>query len=416
MTEEPNLEKLGLINQNLFTVRGELAVRYNEVLKTVFDLECNEDNFRIDKRGLSPELSEYFKKKYPERLEFGENYLNMHSANQFMVIVSPDQKNSPLVAPQTSYEDKLYDSVYKTARHTIESVVEKEALFGELENHITMFKKAEDLLQLRMLEVSLDTVQETAKSSSKLIELSKNLDEGGNALNPVYIGKMLDLVRKNVKTEVPDIFPIKAEVHCFYAEFFKGVHCLRNFKNTDDIKSIFIYHHQKTTDLGEEVLRLDLHDPSLIDTLNKYGFTQYNPDLIGQRLAEIEENVLLEQGIDVANIPVYQRKKLAVQNEKIFPESWHEIRKIKTIINNARRADIEEILEDKSAETKIKLAEPASKEDIINHMLAELDPTDAYRVYQCNKRKFITEFPPLPLNRKDYAVNIILNRLKGGKE
>jgi hypothetical protein len=413
---EVDLEKLGLINQNLFTVKGEIASRYNAVLKNVFDLECKEDNFRIDKRGLSPELSKYFKEKYPERLEFGENYLNMGSANQFMVIVSPDQKNSPLVAPQTSYEDKLYEAVYKTARHTIENVVEKEALFGELDNHISMFKKAEDLLQLRLLEVSLDTVNQSVKASSKLEELSKGLDEDNNALNKNYIDKMLELVRKNVKTDMPDIFPVKMEVHCFYAEFFKGVHCLRNFKNDDDIRAVFIYHHQKTEKLGEEVAMLDLHSHVLLDMLHKYDFVRYNTDLVLQRLQEIEDDVLLGKGIDVENIPAYQRKRLVVQHEKEFPESWNELRKIHAIMNNAKETEIEEVIEKNSIETKIKLAEPVSKEDIINHMFAELDPTDAYRIYLFNKRKFITEFPALPLNRKNYVVNIILNKLKGGKE
>ena len=67
-----DLEKLGLINQGLFTLEGELASRYNAILKNVFDLECEMDNFRVDKRGLSPELCVYFKKKYPERFEFGD--------------------------------------------------------------------------------------------------------------------------------------------------------------------------------------------------------------------------------------------------------------------------------------------------------------------------------------------------------
>jgi hypothetical protein len=85
-------------------------------------------------------------------------------------------------------------------------------------------------------------------------------------------------------------------------------------------------------------------------------------------------------------------------------------------MNNAKQTEIEDIIEKNSIETKTKLAEPASKEDIINHMFAEIDPTDAYRTYAFNKRKFITEFPSLPLNRKNYVVSTILNRLKGGKE
>ena len=60
-----DLESLGLINQDLFNVEGNIASRYNVILKEIFELDSDLDAFRIDKRGLSPELSNYFAKKYP---------------------------------------------------------------------------------------------------------------------------------------------------------------------------------------------------------------------------------------------------------------------------------------------------------------------------------------------------------------
>ena len=144
-----------------------------------------------------------------------------------MLIVSPDQKHAPLVAPQTSYEDNLFDLIHLQARHTIEDITQSEVLFGELENKISLYTEADDLLNLKTIEVSLDTVNETVKNVLELRKMSEDLEKKDNALNPEYIEKMKQLVG-NVgdirHRPISNIFPVKKEVHCFYAEFFQGVH------------------------------------------------------------------------------------------------------------------------------------------------------------------------------------------------
>jgi hypothetical protein len=412
-----DLERLGLINQDLFVVDGELAQRYNRVLKQVFEFDCDVDHFRVDKRGLSPELADFLKAKYPDRLEFGENYLNIGAANRFMVVVSPDQRSAPLVAPQSSYEEKLFDEVYRTARHTIEDLAASDALFGELENGITLFRTAEDLMQLRTVRVSLDTLGGTSQAVSELNRLSGELGEGNNALDPEYIEKMRQLVAKvgNVNARaVSDIFPIKTEVHCFYVEFYQGVHCLRNFKNEDGLRGIFISHHQgKPKDLGEEVIGLDLHDQKVLKHLHEYRFLRYNPDLIEQRIAEVEDDLLLAKGVDVVGLEPSRRKAKLRQYSQELPKSWHELSDIRRTLDNTS-ADVEDEVEGASYETRLKLSEAVSKKEIINHMLAELDPSDPMRVYQFNRRKFRTEFPTFPVNRQRYVAHSILTQMKGG--
>jgi len=420
-TKNVDLEKLGLINQGLFPVDNGLSLRYNAVLKQVFGLDCDVDSFRVDKRGLSPELSVYFKKKYPKRFEFGENYLNMRSANRFMIVLSPDQKSCPLVAPQTSYEDGLYDEVYRQARHTIEDVTSSEALFGEIENGISIFHSPEDLLQLRTVEVSLDTLEGTVKSYFELKKMSDELGRDDNALNPEYIETMQEMAKKvgDIRNRsISKVFPITKEIHCFYAEFFKSVHCLRNFKGRQDIRTLFVSHHQETEKYwGDEVVAMDLHDESLIDLLHTHKFLAYNPDLVGQKIEEIENEVLLTQGLDIADTKSWERKRQVVQNVKRFPTSWHELREVSTLLNHTR-TNIKDILEDKSYETRLKLSEAIAKPEIINHMLAELDPTDPLRIYEFNRKKLITEFPNMPANRQRYiAYRLLTAQLnpRGGK-
>jgi len=421
-TENVNLEQLGLINQGLLEISGELARRYNDVLKQAFGWECNLESFRIGKRGLSPEVAAYLKERNPDNrlLEFGENYLNIGSANRFMIVVSPDQRDAPLAFKQTSYEEGLYDEVYRQARHTIEDVTHSEALFGELEDGVSVFQTADDLLQLRTVAATLDTPRGTVGKYLALDAMLKDLNVQ-NALDAEYIARMqkLSLDLGNATSRgISKVFPITKEIHCFYAEFFKGVHCLRNFKNKDSLRTLYISHHQgKPRNLGEEVLSMDLHDKDLLSTLHRYKFLGYNGDIIGRRLSESEDEVLLSRGIDVIGITPTQRKREIIAAVKELPKSWHEMREIaKKMASTTDK--IKDLVEDSSYETRLKLSEPLAKEEIINHMLAELDPTDTPRVYVYNQKKLVSEFSTLPLNRQRCVAQRLLEfklNPQGGK-
>lgn len=410
-----DLEALGLINQNLLIVEGEVAKKYNEVLEKVFEFKSDLNHFRIDKRGLSPEVADHLKAKYPERLEFGENYMNIRSANRFMIVVSPDQKNSPLVAPQTSYEDGLYDEVFRQARHTIEDVTSDEVMFGEIENKISVFRSVEDLLQLRTIEISLDTVNETVKKYFALNKMCEDLGTGDNALNSDYISKMRQMVESvgDIRNRsISRVFPITKEVHCFYAEFFKGAHCLRNFTNGDKIRGIFLTHEQEVKKtFGPEIIRMDLHDPKVLDTLYKYGFLEYSPDLISRRMTELENEFLLTQGFDVAGMPDWEVKRKVAECYDALPGVWHELKDMRGILENTDK-DFRSMIKKKDYDVKVKLA--YSDDEIVQHMLAEIDPTDVNRVYEFNKRKFRVEFPNIQTNRQRYIAYTLLNS-QGGK-
>ena len=115
----------------------------------------------------------------------------------------------------------------------------------------------------------------------------------------------------------------------------------------------------------------------------------------------------MADGIDVVDLDEYQRKRQVISHTAQFPESWSELRDIAKLMDNSR-AKVNDLIEDKSYETKLKLSEARSKKEIMSHMLAELDPTDPIRVYEANRKKLITDFPGLPLNRRRYIAYRLL--------
>jgi len=418
-----DLEKLGLINQDLFPVRGELAVRYNAILKHVFDFDSDIDEFRIDKRGLSPEVAKHLKEKYPERLEFGENYLNIGSANRYMIVLSPEQKTAPLVAPQTSYENELYDMTHRQARHTIEDITRDEAMYGELENHITVFRSVEDLLRVKTVEVTLDSLNGTVQQISTLAKMLDELEKDDNALNEEYIQQMRRIVKQvgDIRTRAvsPEVFPITRELHCFYMEFFNGVHCLRNF-STKDFRGIFITNSQSNLECKTPGIEFrDIGDEDLLDLLEKHNFLKYNPELIKTRMREIEDQTLLSKDVDVASLDNSGRKRYIIRLSKIdaLPRIYHELCELEGVGLSIGAKKLQKEIKSRPYKLRLKLAEGNEKREIIEHMLAQLDPSDPIRLYNFNRRKLITEFSPMPVNRQRYVAWRLLNqKMKGGYE
>jgi hypothetical protein len=420
-----SLEGLGLINQGLFPVDGELAKRYNALLKAVFNWDCDLESFRIGKRGLSPEVADYLKEKYPTSplLEYGENYLNMRSANRFMVVLSPDQKSAPLCFPQTSFDDSLCDEVYRQARHTIEDVTQTEAMVGELEDGITVHRTAQDLLELRTIEVSLDTVNRTVKDYFVLKRMADELGEDDNALNSEYVARMQTLVERlgDIRPRaISKVFPITKEVHCFYVEFFKGVYCLRNFKNKEGTKTLLLTNGQPElrTNLDGDVLNYDIRNPITLTSLHGFKFLQFSESLLEQRMLEIEDETLLANGIDIVSLSPQGRKAQLIGISDKFPKSYDEMRTIKRKMQSSG-SKFGDLIKDMGYETRLKLSEPASKPEIFNHLLAELDSTDIVRMFQFNLRKLRREFSKLPLNRQRYVAQVLLNaqlNQTGGKK
>jgi len=415
---EIDLEELGLINQDLFEVSGELAKRYNEVLARVFDFQSDLDQFRIDKRGLSPEVASHLMEKYPQRLEFPENYLNIRSANRFMLVVSPDQRSAPLITSQTSYDNSLIDAVHTQAKHTIEDITQSEALFGELDERVEIFRIPADLLNIRTVEVNLDTLCKTFASVSELRKMSDQLGRGDNALDQKYISQMQTLVRKvgDIRARMisPEIFPIRKEMHCFCAEFFSGVYCLRQFRSGDGTRTLFFYNGETIDeDLGESVFARNIHDPEVVDVLHRYKFLTYNPELVEQRIREVEDEFFLQQNIDVVEMSDVVRKRKISNFVDSFPKVWIELRNVRRAVRN-KEAEKYEMSDDASYELKLKLAEPRKHPEVIGHLLAELDPTDPVRVYEFNRGKFLRDFPDFD-NRKRYIVNTLLKNKEGEK-
>lgn len=418
-----DLKSHGLVHNSLFPVAGELARRYNRVLNGVFGLESELDSFNIDKRGLSPEVHAHLREKHPDRTECMDDYLciGQNGANRFMIILSPDQRHSPLIDPKSSYENDFIDKVYSDARHTIEDITEKEALYGEFDNDLNVITDPHDLLHIRTIKMQLETLDKTIASATELKKLIAGLYEGDNALNQEYISNIQALVKKvgDVRSRPisTDLFPISRELHCFYDRAFNGIYCLRPTRKQERKEAnqiLFVaLQAEACRDIGDRVECFSDLDNKLFDLLHKQNFLKFDRDILERRIQEVEDEVLLQTNVDVSELSKKSdganiKKRYLNGISRGMPSIWHELRSIKRKSDNGD--NFANLAKEASYEARIKLSNPDKKPEVVKHLLAEFDPSDTIRWYETHRQKLVAQFAALPLNRKKYILDKLLTR------
>jgi len=412
-----DLEEIGLINQDLVQIKGQLAKRYTDVLKDKFDIECDLTSFRIDRRGMSPEVAEFVKDKNRNHANENIDYLSI-GTNRYMVIISPDQREAPLMLPQTSFEDELINKVLKKARVVIEELTQNEPLIGEMDDRVEIIHSIDDILNINSVSVTLDTPSETLPDMMRLAKMSQELDLGTNALSDKYIGRMRELIEKvgDVRGKKLDkIFPIKQNTPSFYTSAIKGVHCFRELRNRDR-KALVIYNDNTPNYHDqEEVTVLERAHPEVIDMLRNYKFTTYDKKDIDLRRREIEDELFLSHDIDIVELSSTDRKKAMHRYKNELPDVWKELATLKRTASHSRKK-FPTIMVDASYEAKVRLAKPRKQEAVVHHLLSELDPTNLQRLYEHNRIGFLREFDESSKYRKRYIAHTMLQNTHGGKK
>lgn len=408
-------EMKDLVYHDLFLVEGVLVDRFNQALEHITKKRTQLKSFHIDKRGKSPEVIE----------ELGVDYLNIGLANRFLIIVSPDQRHAPLLYESTSYDNALIDMMYTQNTSTIHQITQREALFAEIDDGQDVFSSIDDLLNIKKVQISLDTPAKTIGRMKRLMEMSDNLGKNEHIFDNEYINKMLALVE-----EVGDarkfVFPsrVKKQVNNFHVDFFGGVYYFRGLPHAKkDCKQFFITREEGFQDNYPKTCIMNISSPELVDKLHEHGLLEYSVRLIDRRQYEMESELLLRKDVDATELNELDRKRLVSEYSSGLSKPWKELQKLKTKLTAYQNGGVsrrrrlsgkdKELLEKLNPVTKIKLSVPKTERRLMNHLLCEMDPTDIGRLFTYNRNEFVRLFGEYAENKKRYvlhSVNRMLNQ------
>ncbi|PWE56882.1 hypothetical protein DEM27_04340 [Metarhizobium album] len=203
-----------------------LIARYNKALAGFGLKPTALSRFSIDMTGFSPEIAE----------EIGDqDYLDPNRVNRRFVVLTPDQENLPVVHTSFSNTAGLMHEFFDANRRAINAVTIKDALYGEIEDSVSIVESIEDLLSINDVTFRVLSAEDVLGKAAELRQLIDRLKSEADAWrDDDMLNRMVELVqltgdiRQNAL--VPDQLVFRHEA--FWANHFGGVYIFLDGKTT----------------------------------------------------------------------------------------------------------------------------------------------------------------------------------------
>lgn len=203
-----------------------LVSRYNKALEGFGLKPTTLQRFSIDMTGFSPEIA----------YELGDHdYLDPNRVNRRFIILTPAQAELPVVHTSFSNTAALMHEFFNANSRAINAVTIKDALYGEIEDSVSVVEDIEDLLSINEVRFRVLSAEGMLGKASELRELIDRLKTVPNAwADDAMLERMVELaritgdIRQNAL--VPDQLVFRHQA--FWANHFGGVYIFMDEKTT----------------------------------------------------------------------------------------------------------------------------------------------------------------------------------------
>ena len=152
-----HLIQRGLMFGNLIHIAAPALVeRYNRALKHLTQNQTNLNEFHIDISGYSPEIGD----ELDDHL-----YLNHAGVNRQFILLTTDQKSSPLLNAKFSTSRKILKEFITKNEPQLFALTARDAVAGELVNSVYAVTSPERLFDIRRIEIEADTTKGTLRDA-----------------------------------------------------------------------------------------------------------------------------------------------------------------------------------------------------------------------------------------------------------
>ncbi|WP_428425627.1 DUF6638 family protein [Pararhizobium sp.] len=203
-----------------------LIARYNKALQGFGLRPTALPSFQIDMTGFSPEIAD----------ELGDrDYLDPNRVNRRFIIMTPDQEELPVVHTSFSNTAALMHEFFGANRRAINAVTIKDALYGEIEDSVSVVNDIDDLLSINEVRFRVLSAEDMLGKAAELRALVDRLKTVPTAwADDALLNRMVELakvtgdIRENAL--VPDKLVFRHDA--FWANHFGGVYVFLDEKTT----------------------------------------------------------------------------------------------------------------------------------------------------------------------------------------
>ena len=201
-----------------------LVARYNKALAGFGMRPTALPAFRIDMTGFSPEIAAELS---------DQDYLDPNRVNRRFILLTPEQENLPVVHTSFSNTAGLMHEFFEANRRAIHAVTIKDALYGEIEDSVSVVSTLEDLLSINEVTFRVLSAEDLLGKASELRQLADRLTSEPDAWrDDGLLNRMVELARVTgdirQNTLVPDKLVFRHDA--FWANHFGGVYIFMDGK------------------------------------------------------------------------------------------------------------------------------------------------------------------------------------------
>ena len=384
-----------------------LIARYDKALQGFGLRPTALPSFQIDMTGFSPEIAD----------ELGDrDYLDPNRVNRRFIIMTPDQEELPVVHTSFSNTAALMHEFFGANRRAINAVTIKDALYGEIEDSVSVVNDIDDLLSINEVRFRVLSAEDMLGKAAELRSLVDRLKTVPAAwADDALLNRMVDLakvtgdIRENAL--VPDKLVFRHDA--FWANHFGGVYVFLDEKTTTvicdpsvpgfrrsrpwQVGYISLSDHQRIYEFLASTNRLQLPQASWVQDSGLY---QHRADMALRALVNQADPTTDLNAIDAIWLQTWiHRNSALVSADGIYPFLQTMIRTI------AASGSIK--MQDVAPENRFLLVRAAPDHPdqwLTNRLIAQLCPSDFVSRFVFDKQGFYAAYEQYSEKFREYVV------------
>ncbi|WP_170361870.1 DUF6638 family protein [Ruegeria arenilitoris] len=393
----------GLMFGNLVHISSPALVeRYNRALQHLAGRTTALTDFHVDISGYSPEVG--------IELE-DELYLNPNGVNRQFILLTTEQKRSPLLNVKFSTSRDILREFIEMNEAQLFALTATDAVAGELVNSVIKLSTPRDLLNIKKIEIEADTAGGTLRKAQQLAGMVERFKTEEDAwFDDVLIAKMIETAKEtgDVTRNPVRLRHTAFKQRNFWTAHFGGLYLFPDLdhpaaicmgKKPEDLKIKYTFEPSQRNQIAKF---LDFND--LVEPIVKARGVDATA-ILQQKMDFLTVDAAADAGVDLTGLDRGDMRRLARNHADRLPEAYHGLGQLLRWAKDG--GPWPRITSDHPAYFYTLRATDTPNRDLVNMLLAELAPLDPRQMFICHKELFYNTYAGWPETKKAYVADFL---------
>jgi hypothetical protein len=387
-----------------------LIARYNKALAAFGLPPTRLERFSIDRTGFSPEIAEELDDPH---------YLDPNQVNRRFIILTPMQKDLPVVHTAFSNTGQLMHAFYQANQRAIDALTIKDVIFGEIEEAVSKVADIEDLLSINQVEFKVLSAEDMTGKAAELASLADRLRQEPEAWrDDALLSRMVELVKITGDIRATNLVPehLVFRHSAFWTSHFGGLYVFNDPRMTTvicdpsapgfrrsrpwQVSYLSIHDAAAVHAFLEQTGRLD---PPRASWLETSGYLDHRAEMVLQWLYHRTEPESRPGPMDAVFLQTWVHRNADIVAQD---GSWPFLHTVRRLLAQTGRLDLSDV--EPRRRFLVLRARPDHEDAwLINSLISEFVPQDFVSRYIFNKPAFYRDYEGHPEGWRKHIVETL---------